>query len=157
MTLALSAPDFIIASSVINETSAFEKEMYEKTEKYYKAADEKYSVGKYGCSEQEMPSEMGKYGFKDIQTHYLGINLTPDSSLYDKDFAVKIIESNRRINLDSLEYLPHIAPDVVTDGEMKRWEEEINLKYDKRTEQYNSGEKQWDVNISFTMVLRGVK
>ena len=36
-------------------------------------------------------------------------------------------------------------------------EAKINRKYDKRIEQYISGEKQWDVNVSFTMILRGEK
>ena len=58
-----------IAANVINELSDFEKEMYEKTKDYYKAADEKYNVGIYGCSEQELPFEMSKYGFNNIQTH----------------------------------------------------------------------------------------
>jgi len=100
---------------------------------------------------------MNKYGFKNIQTHYLTINLTPDSEQFAKTFAIKMIEANRRVHLDSLEYLPHIAPDIITEEEIKKWAEEINRKYDKRIEQYVSGNKYWDANVSVTMVLRGVK
>ncbi|MCL2287498.1 MAG: class I SAM-dependent methyltransferase [Firmicutes bacterium] len=146
-----------IASAAIMGQSEFEKEMQQKTEKYYQATDKKYNVGKFGCTEQELPQKMSAYGFNNIQTHYLGINLTPDSGQYDKAFAVKMIEANRRVHLDSLEYLPHIAPNVLTNTELKKWKAEINRKYDKRIEQYISGEKQWDVNVSFTMILRGEK
>ena len=146
-----------IASSAVSETSAFEKEMHEKTEGYYKAIDDKYGVGKYGCSEQDLPQQMTKYGFGNIRTHYLGINLTPDSSQYERDFALKMIEANRRVHLDSLEYLPYIAPDVLSPEEIQQWEAAINRKYDKRLEQYNSGDKQWDASISFTLILRGKK
>jgi len=156
--LVLSARRGInITSNIIAETSEFEDEMYQKTEQYYRAADEKYSVGKFGCSEQEMPHLMSKYGFKNIQTHYLTINLSPDSEQYEKAFVLKMIEANRRVHLDSLEYLPHIAPNIITKEEHKKWIEEINRKYDERVEQYNLGNPQWDANVSVTMVLRGVK
>jgi len=156
--LVLSARRGInIASSEITETSAFENEMHAKTEKYFASADTQYGVGKYGCSEQALALEMGKHGFKNIETHYLTVNLTPDSDQYDSHFATKMIEANRRVTLDSLEYLPHIAPGAVTDEEINKWADEINKKYDKRIDQYRSGEKQWDTNVSMTMVLRGVK
>ena len=33
----------------------------------------------------------------------------------------------------------------------------IEEKYDTRIAQYNMGEKQWDTNVSITMVIRGEK
>ena len=145
------------AANATMDMSDFEKAMQEKTAPYYDAVDEQYGVAKYAGSEQAIPLEMSKYGFKDIQTHYLGINFTPDSSQYDSAFAIKIIEANRQVQLNSLTYLPHIAPDVVSVAEMTQWTAEINHKYDKRVAQYHAGEKQWDVNFSLTMVLRGVR
>lgn len=145
-----------IVSSAIEEVSDFEKEMQEKTEKFYSAADEKYNVAKYAASEQEIPLAMAKYGFGDIQANYFGINLTPDSGQYEKEFAVKMIEANRQVHLNSLEHLPHIAPGVLTDDEVRKWREEINCKYDKRIEQYSRGDKQWDVFFSLMMILRGI-
>jgi len=146
-----------LAASDIMEPLAFETEMRQRTEPYYQAADEAHCVGKYRCSEQELPTQMRRQGFEDIQTHYLAINLTPDSAQYDRDFALRMIEANRRVHLDSLAYLPHIAPGVVSEAERKRWAAEINAKYDKRVAKYLSGEPQWDVNVSVTMAVRGVK
>jgi len=184
--LVLSARRGInIAADVISETSEFEKEMHRKTEHLTKAADEKYGVGKYSCTEQEMPHLMGMYGFKNIRTKYLTINLTPDSEEHDIDFGVKMINANRRVHLDSIELLHNIAADsviaadskiaidaasdtlsngmpngvsdTVSNEDLGRWAHEINKKYDTRTQQYLAGDKQWDTNISLTMVLRGVK
>ena len=146
-----------IASSEVANASEFEQEMHKKTEPYFKAADEKYNVAKYGCNEQELPQLMSRYGFGNIETHYIGINLTPDSAQYDRDFAIKMIEANRLVSLGAVEHLPDIAPGVLTDEEIKRWKADINRRYDARITQYNSGDKQWDVSISFTMILRGVK
>jgi hypothetical protein len=53
--------------------------------------------------------------------------------------------------------LPHIAPGVVTTDEINEWTLIINRKYDKRISQYDAGSKQWDTNVSLTMILRGVK
>jgi len=146
-----------IVSDSVTEMSEFEKEMYQKTEQYDRATNEKYDVGKYGCSEQELPLEMSRYGFQQVQTHYVTVNLTPDSDQYDAEFAVKMIEANRSVHLNSLESLPHTAPGVVSDAEMKKWSEAVNRKYDKRIEEYRSGDKRWDTNVSVIMVLRGIK
>jgi len=137
----------------VNEISDFEKEIWQRTDKDYKAMDEKYAVCKYGCSEQELPKIMSEYGFKDIQTHYITTNLTPDSAQYDKEFAFKMIEANRSVDLDALEYIPGIF----TDEEILKLMELINFRYDKRIEQYKQGIKLWDTNVSLTMIVRGVK
>jgi len=146
-----------IISSMITEVSNFESEMLRKTKQYYDEVDKEHNVAKYCTSEQELPAIMSEFGFKNIQTHYLTVNLTPDSEQFDSEFAIKMIEANRRVHLDSLEYLPYIAPRVVTKDEFDKWADEINRKYDKRIAQYNSGIKQWDTNVSLTAVLRGVK
>jgi len=156
--LVLSARRGInISASVINEMSDFENELRQRTDNYYQSIDDKYGVGKYGCTEQELALAMAKHGFKNIQTHYLTINLTPDSEQYDKNFAIKMIETNRRVHLDSLEYLPHIAPNVVTTDEIDKWTTIINQKYDTRIEHYHNDNKLWDTNVSVTMILRGIK
>ncbi|MCL2518616.1 MAG: class I SAM-dependent methyltransferase [Oscillospiraceae bacterium] len=124
------------------EISDFEKEMWQNNKNDY---DEKYGVSKYGVSEQELPAIMSRYGFKDIQTHYVTTNLTPDSAQYDEEFALKIFEANRRVELDSI------------DSKNKEWVDAVNNRYDKRIAQYKQGIKLWDTNVSLTMIVRGVK
>ena len=156
--LVLSARKGInIISDTISKTSDFEDAMYKKTEEFYTATDKKYNVCKYPMSEQELPRTMLKYGFKNISTHYITLNLTPDSNNTDEKTAIEIIEANRQVNLDSLAYLPEIAPYVLTEFELKQWEDVIKRKFDKRIEQYKKFEKLWDTSVSVVMVLRGVK
>lgn len=45
-----------------------------------------------------------------------------------------------------------VTKDVVE--ELKRL---VDAKYDKRLELYDNGIKQWDTNVSVTMIVRGVK
>ncbi|MHB1483349.1 MAG: class I SAM-dependent methyltransferase [Saccharofermentanales bacterium] len=146
-----------IVSEAISKSSDFENEMYKKTEALFKAADEKYNVCKYPMTEQELPEEMAKYGFKNISTHYVAIKLTPDSDETDETTAIEIIEASRQVNLDSITLLQEIAPDILTKNELSKWAEEINKRYDKRVEQYRNGEKVWDVYVPIIMVVRGVK
>ncbi len=100
---------------------------------------------------------MEKHGFSNISTHYININLTPDSSDTDEAFANLIFETNRKIHLETLSFIPNIAPNVVKSNELLRWADEINAKHDKRLEQYKNGQKQWDTNVSVIMVVRGKK
>ncbi len=51
----------------------------------------------------------------------------------------------------------HIAPDVVTVEEMEELKRLVNIKYDKRINLYDAGVKQWDTNMSVTMIVRGEK
>lgn len=51
----------------------------------------------------------------------------------------------------------HIAPDVVAINEVEELKRIKNAKYDKRLELYDAGIKQWDTNMSLTMILRGAK
>ncbi len=101
-----------IVSDIVVNSSDFEKEMRTRTDSYFKAADEKYSVCAYPMTEQQLPQEMETHGFKDVSTHYITINLTPDSADTDDEFAKKIFETYRQVHLDSLSHLLDIAPNA---------------------------------------------
>ncbi|MCL2407415.1 MAG: hypothetical protein FWC95_05745, partial [Defluviitaleaceae bacterium] len=133
------------------------KEIHTKTGKYYKEADEKHAVGKYAVTEVELPGLMEAHGFKNIETHYTAVNLTPDSEQYEKNFALRMIEANRQMELDGVKYINAIAPNVCSDDEINLWNKEINKRYDTRIKQYNLGLKQWDVSLSLTMIVKGTK
>lgn len=156
--LVLSARQGInIASPCIQEQSEFEKEIWQRTEKYFKETTERYNVCAYPQSEMEMPLCMEKYGFRDVTTEYVTINLTPDNPIYSKEMAYAMINANRQGSLDSAEGLLHIAKEVVTESEIEELKRLINAKYDTRLELYDKGIKQWDTNVSLTMITRGIK
>lgn len=156
--LVLSARRGInILAPCISEQTEFENNIYTRTKKYYDEIDKKYNVCAYPLNERELPLTMQKYGFKNISTDYLTINLTPDNPEYSKEVAYAIINANRQTELDWVEYLPQIAPNVLSEDEITELKRIKNAKYDKRLELYDAGIKQWDTNMSLTMVLRGIK
>lgn len=104
-----------------------------------------------------MPLTMQKYGFNNVSTSYLTINLTPDNPDYTKDMAYAMINANRQIELDNIDLLPLIAPNIITLDEINELKQIKNAKYDKRLHLYDKGVKQWDTNMSLIMVLRGTK
>ena len=119
--------------------------------------DEKFSVCAYPQNEAELPLCMEQYGFRNVTTEYLTINLTPDNPSYSKETAHAMINANRQVSLDGADDLLRVATDVITADEVEELKRIINSKYDKRIELYDKGIKQWDTNVSVTMVVRGEK
>lgn len=134
----------------------YEKAFWDKVQKYDDST-EKYSVCQYPMSETEMPIAMQKNGFKDICTGYAIIDLTPDNPKFSYDLAHDIINSNRLTTLDGIEAVLNTMPEHFTVEEINEIKSLTNVKYDKRIEQYNIGDKQWDTYVSVIMVLRGIK
>lgn len=156
--LVLSARRGInIEAPCIMEQSEFEKEIWQKTKKYFEETTKRYNVCAYPQSEMEIPLCMEKYGFRDVTTEYVTINLTPDNPIYSREMAHAMINANRQGSLDSADGLLQIAAEVVTEAEIEELKRLINAKYDKRLELYNQGIKQWDTNVSVTMIVRGMK
>jgi ubiquinone/menaquinone biosynthesis C-methylase UbiE len=144
----------------INDKSEFEKKIHAKAEEYFKKNNEKYPVCQFPLSEKELPEIMFKHGFKEISTDYLAINLTPDSNNTDKESAIKIIDDEYKSNIEMINYLYEILPDiysVFTEGELEQWKKEIKEKHKERIKKYNIGVKLWETNVSIIMVVRGIK
>ncbi len=146
-----------ISAKCIREESEFEKEIWQRVEKYFKEINEKYGVCAYPQNEMEMPLCMEQYGFKDVTTDYITINLTPDNPAYPKEFSHAMINANRKSAVDNIESLTQIGTGVVSDLEIEELKRIVNAKYDKRIELYDNGIKQWDTNLSVTMIMRGIK
>lgn len=156
--LVLSARRGInIAAPCIREQTEFEKEIWKRAEKQHVEADQKFSVCAYPQNEAELPLCMEQYGFRNVTTEYLTVNLTPDNPNYSKETAHAMINANRQVSLDAADDLLRLATEVVTGDEVEELKRIINSKYDKRIELYNKGVKQWDTNVSVTMVVRGEK
>lgn len=146
-----------ISAQCIKEETDFEKEIWKRVEKYYKEIDEKYEVCAYPQSEMEMPLCMEQYGFRNVTTDYITVNLTPDNPIYPKEMAHAMINANRKCAVDNVESFIHIGNGIVSNSEIEELKHIVNAKYDKRIELYDNGMKQWDTNVSVTMIMRGVK
>lgn len=141
----------------IAEENSFEQEIWSRIEQFDCNMTEKYAVGQYTMSESALPAVMERYGFRQVSTEYIVANLTPDNPQNSKELAHCMINAHRQTALDAVNAIPYTAPGVVSDAELKQLRTRINEKYDQRIALYNEGIKQWDTNISLTMVLRGVK
>lgn len=146
-----------IMADCVAEQSSLEKEIWARVDGLYQDINGKYNVGQYSMSEKELPCTMEKYGFHQVSTSYLTVNLTPDNPGNPKESAYAMINAHRQTSIDAADSLSHIAPGVVSGEEVREMKRLIDQRYDKRIELYNAGIKQWDTSMSLTMVLRGVK
>ena len=144
-------------AACVREESAFETEIWERVDADFRRAAKENGVGAYALNEMELPAAMEKYGFRDVETHYLAINLTPDDPFYTPEEARDMINANRQNDLDNIERMESVAPGAVSRADREMLARLVNERYDRRLALYAAGKKQWDVTIGLTMLLRGVK
>lgn len=144
-------------AACVREESAFETEIWERVDADFRRAAKENGVGAYALNEMELPAAMEKYGFRDVETHYLAINLTPDDPFYTPEEARDMINANRQNDLDNIERMESVAPGAVSKADRDRLVRLVNERYDRRLALYEAGKKQWDVTLGLTMLLRGVK
>ncbi len=136
--------------------SEYEQQFWKKAQEHDDTID-RFSVCKYPMSESEMPVSMAEYGFSNISTGFATIDLTPDNPRFSASLALDMINANRHTALDGIEAVLHTMPEHFTTQEVEEMKRLTNIKYDTRIEQYKSGEKQWDTNVSIIMIVRGIK
>jgi len=146
-----------IPAPCICEETKFEQDLWQRADRYFREAHAKYEVGGFSQNEAELPLSMEKYGFRSVTTDYVVVNLTPDDPRCSAEMAHAMINADRQNDLDNARRLLDIASEVVTASEVEELKELIHAKYDKRIQLYDRGMKQWDTNVSVTMVIRGVK
>ncbi len=156
--LVLSARRGIdVTADCIAEQSCFEQEIWNRIAHFDHEMLQKYAVGQYTMNERELPLAMEKYGFGQISTAYILVNLTPDNPQNSKELAYSMINTKRQAEIDAVNSIPHTAPNIVSIEEIEQMKTQINQRYDKRIALYDKGIKQWDTNIALTMALRGIK
>lgn len=144
-------------AACVREESAFETEIWERVDAEFRRAAKENGVGAYALNEMELPAAMEKYGFRDVETHYLAINLTPDDPFYTPEEARDMINANRQNELDNIERMESVAPGAVSKADREMLARLVNERYDRRLALYAAGKKQWDVTLGLTMLVRGVK
>lgn len=108
-----------LSAHCINEESELEKEIWNRVDKYFRDINEKYAICAYPQTEMELPLCMEKFGFKNVTTDYITINLTPDNPIYPKEMAYAMINADRRCVIDNAASLAQIDAGVVSDREIK--------------------------------------
>lgn len=153
--LLSSRKGIVVAPDCLNP-GEYEKCFWKKAEQYDDTM-RKYSICKYPMNEAELPVAMENYGFKNIRTGYVPIDLTPDNPKFSPVFAQDIINADRYSDIDAVNSVLHTMPEHFSIEEIEEMKRLIHTKYDTRIAQYNRGEKQWDTNVSIIMVIRAVR
>ena len=154
--LVLSARKGYRQKSEFECETEFEETFWKKVSEFDDSM-ERFSVGKYAMSEKALPKTMQEMGFSKISTDYAVSNLTPDSEGVPKEMALSMINANRFNDLDAICSVWDTMPMRVTREEIDEMTRLANEKYDRRIQKYLSGEKEWDMTVSITMIARGVK
>ena len=156
--LVLSARRGIhVPAPCVREETEFERELWRRTEPYFRETHAKYSVCGYPQSEAELPLCMERYGFRHVTTEYVTVNLTPDHPRCSAGMAHAMIEASWQNDLDQAGNMLRIAGEAVTPSEVDELKRLVNARYDKRKLLYDQGVRQWDTDVSVTLVVRGVK
>ena len=82
------------------EMTAEEKAFWER-QPDGEAELEKYQVGRYAATEDQLPALMESYGFVGVSAGYAVIDLTPDDPKYPRAMAEAMIEAERAGDLES--------------------------------------------------------
>ena len=146
--LCLSARKGLHCTAACLETTAEENEFWESVPQSEDVL-EKLGVGKYRCSEAELPSAMERHGFADVTAGYALIDFTPDAPKYSSQMAETMIEAMRQNDLEAIRSM-HSSDDGKAIAA-------VNAKYDERLRLYREGIRQWDTDVSVTMIVRGRK
>lgn len=154
--LVLSSRKGINIAASCLAPSETERQFWCKAEQYDDAMD-RYAVCKYPMREDQLPAAMEHYGLKGVKTGFATIDLTPDDPKFPAAFAHAMIHANRQTALDAIELVSYTMPERFSSEEISTMKRLTNAKYDARIKQYDCGEKQWDMNVSIIMVIRGIK
>lgn len=154
--LVLSARRGINISAECTVPDEREEEFWKRVSQYDDSM-EKYSVCQYPMSEAELPAAAEQYGFQNVSVGYVAVDLTPDDPKYPAQMARDMINAHRGTKLDAFASALRTMPERVSVEEIEELKAAANIRYDKRLELYEHGEKQWDTNVNIIMVVRGVK
>ncbi len=154
--LVLSARRGITVKSPCITSCELEDAFWKKAEPY-DSRIRQYEICKYPMTEAQLPAAMEQYGFHTASTGYAVLNLTPDNPDIPKETAYRMINSARATALDAITNTANVLPELFSEDEIGQMKALTNAKYDLRLKQYENGEKQWDTNVSLTMIIRGIK
>ncbi|QSX06939.1 class I SAM-dependent methyltransferase [Sedimentibacter sp. zth1] len=130
-------------------------------EKAFKNTDdifEKFDIGKFEVDEHEYPKELEKAGFRNINVDLLNImSYAPDNYNTSPITAINQINDNRLEALSGVYKVLNLSPNSLTIEEKDRLIELINIRFDKRIEQYKNNEKIWDFKTTAVLVISGYK
>jgi ubiquinone/menaquinone biosynthesis C-methylase UbiE len=97
-------------------------------------------------------------GFHNISIDAMAaVTYAPDCDNVGNEMAQDQINDNRLSELSSVEKAYKMAPNALTETEYQALLDMINRRYDKKIQQYQSGNKSWEFRIATTVIISGTK
>lgn len=116
------------------------------------------NIKRNGVEIKEYPKYLQNAGFTKVNVDTIStVPYAPDNHNVSDDMAVKQINANRLSELSSIQKAYLMAPNALSNNEYETLTSLFNKRYDKRLEQYKSGEKLWDFTTSMFFIVVGVK
>lgn len=135
-----------------------EKKLFEKAWCHAGDFDKEHNIGAYEMDEHKYPGELERAGFRNVNVDFFTImDYVPDNDSVSDETAIEQINNHRLGVLSSVQKALNISPDALKTDEKSKLMELINTRFDKRIEQYKSGEKLWDFSTSTLFVVTGIK
>ena len=114
-------------------------------------------VCQYPLDVRDLPVTMEKHGFQELRSGYITIALTPDDPEICADIAHAIIDADRYCALESAESFWRTHANTISESEWHAVKAAIMERFNRRTAQYDHGERLWDTSVTLIQVVRGVK
>lgn len=120
--------------------------------------DSEHNIGSYEMEEHEYPAWLEKTGFRNVNVDiFTFVDYAPDNASVSDELAMEQINCHRTHSLACMYKALCISPDALTESETETLINLINVRYDKRIEQYKSGVKLWDFSTAAILVTSGIK
>ncbi len=134
-----------------------EKELFDKV--WAAANDNPNShVKRYENRTEKYFAYLAAQGFHNISIDAMAsVNYAPDCDNMDDKTARLQINEDRVLELNSVEKAYKMAPHALSKTEYQTLLDFINRRYDKKIEQYEGGEKNWEFRIATTVLISGTK
>lgn len=134
-----------------------EKELFDKV--WAAASDNPNSqIKRYESRTEKYFAYLAAQGFRNISIDAMAtVNYAPDCDNVDDEMARAQINEDRISELCSVEKAYKMAPNALSETEYQTLQDMINRRYDKKIQQYENGEKNWEFRIATTVLISGTK
>lgn len=134
-----------------------EKELFDKV--WAAAADNPNSrIKRFEDRPEKYFALLAAQGFHNISIDAMAsVKYAPDCDNIDDETARAQINEDRVSELCSVAKAYAMAPNALSETEYQTLLDMINRKYDKKIQQYENGEKNWEFRIATTVLINGTK
>ena len=134
-----------------------EKELFDKV---WAAASENPNsqIKRYENRTEKYFGYLAAQGFHNISIEAMAsVSYAPDCDNVNDEMARAQINDDRVSELCSVEKAYAMAPDALSKTEYQTLLDMINRRFDRKIQQYENGEKNWEFRIATTVLISGTK